>query len=400
MPTRRDFLKSSTLLALAPTVPGFLARTARAAMPDKERRVLVVVQLDGGNDGLNTVVPFADPEYAKLRPTLKQDPKRLIKLNDAVGLHRSLTGFGKLLEQGRLAVIPGVGYPNPSRSHFRSMAIWQTARFDPEEHASLGWLGRALDAQLAAGDSPGAKSPAALLVGDSQPPVALRGRKSVAAALDRPEEFALAPEMAAAPGPARAGDDLAAFVRRSTLDAYATADRLAAAGNTAGSADYPPTSLASRLKLIGQMLKADLGARVYYTIQGGYDTHASQQFTHANLLDELGGAVAAFFADLTAAKLADRVTLLTFSEFGRTVKENGSAGTDHGTAAPVFLAGPAVKAGLVGSMPSLTQLDSGEPVMTTDFRRVYATVLEDWLGLPAVAAVGGSFERLALFRPS
>src|SRR4029078_3954156 len=137
--TRRDFLKTSSLLALAPTVPGFLARTARTPAPDRDRRVLVVLQLDGGNDGLNTVVPFTDPEYAKLRPSLKQDPKRLIKLNDSTCLHPSLAaGLGKLHEQGQLTVIPGVGYPNPNRSHFRSIAIWHTARCDPQQHTRQG----------------------------------------------------------------------------------------------------------------------------------------------------------------------------------------------------------------------------------------------------------------------
>ena len=146
MLTRRTFLKSSSLLALAPTLPVFLARTARAANTQQAARVLVVVQLDGGNDALNTVVPHADPEYAKLRPSLKFAANDLVKLNDSIGLHPSLRPLGDLLEKGRLAVIPGVTYPNPNRSHFRSMAIWQTAKFDPEEHAGYGWLGRALDA--------------------------------------------------------------------------------------------------------------------------------------------------------------------------------------------------------------------------------------------------------------
>jgi uncharacterized protein (DUF1501 family) len=229
--------------------------------------------------------------------------------------------------------------------------------------------------------------------------VALRGRRSVAAALNRPEDFTLVPGLApAATGPAPAGDDLAAFVRRSTLDAYATADRLVAAAAPAGDAGYPASGLAQRLKLVAHLLKADLGARVYYTVQSGYDTHASQQFIHANLLSELGNAVRAFFADLAAAKLAERVTLLAFSEFGRTVKENASSGTDHGTAGPVFLAGPGVAAGLIGTLPSLTHLVDSEPTMTTDFRRVYATVLEEWLGLPSEAAAGGRFDRLPLFR--
>jgi uncharacterized protein (DUF1501 family) len=393
MHTRRDFLRSASLLALAPTVPGFLARAARAAAPERDRRVLVVVQMDGGNDGLNTVVPFADDNYATLRPNLKVAANRLHKVNDQVGLHPSLGEFAKLLQAGQLAVVPGVGYPNPNRSHFQSMAVWHTARFDPDEQNGLGWLGRALDA----GPRPAA---GALLVGTEAPPVALRGRRSVAAALNRPEDFALSADLdpRALAGAAGPDDDLAAFVRRSTLDAYATAGRLAAAAAPAGDAAYPAGGLAERLKLVARLLKADFGTRIFYTIQSGYDTHASQQFTHANLLTELASSVKAFLADLAAAKLAERVTVLCFSEFGRTVKENASGGTDHGTAGPVFLAGPNVKAGLVGTMPSLTDLVAGEPKMTTDFRAIYAGVLDHWLGLPAEATLAGRFTPPPLFR--
>jgi uncharacterized protein (DUF1501 family) len=395
MHTRRDFLRSASLVALAPTVPGFLARAARAAAPERDRRVLVVVQMDGGNDGLNTVVPFTDDHYAQLRPTLKVAANRLHKLNDEIGLHPSLGEFAKLLQAGQLAVVPGVGYPNPNRSHFQSMAIWHTARFDPEEQNGLGWLGRALDA----GPPPAGGAPGALLIGTEAPPVALRGRRSVAAALNRPEDFALNadldPRALAAP---TGGDDLAAFVRRSTLDAYATAGRLAAAAAPAGDAAYPAGGLAQRLRLVARLLKADFGTRIFYALQSGYDTHAAQQFTHANLLTELAASVKAFLADLAAAKLAERVTVLCFSEFGRTVKENASAGTDHGTAGPVFLAGPGVKAGLAGTMPSLTDLEAGEPKMATDFRAVYAGVLESWLGLPAEAALAGRFAPPPLFR--
>jgi uncharacterized protein (DUF1501 family) len=273
------------------------------------------------------------------------------------------------------------------------MAVWQTARFDPEEHKGHGWIGRALDGAA----PPPSGAPGALLIGDDQPPVAVRGRRSVAAALNRIEDYALTAAPAVV-GPAPAGDDLASFVRRSTLDAYATAQRLTSAAAPAGDAAYPTTALGQRLQLIARLLKADLGARVYYTLQPGYDTHATQTFTHANLLQELGGAVQAFFTDLGAAKLSERVALLAFSEFGRTIKENASSGTDHGTAAPVFLAGPGVSAGLHGTMPSLTDLDGGEPKMTTDFRRVYATILEDWMGLPSDVAIGARFERMSLFR--
>jgi uncharacterized protein (DUF1501 family) len=387
--TRRDFLRTSSLLALAPAVPGFLARTARAAGPQRDARALVVIQLDGGNDGINTVVPFADEGYAKHRQALRLPKERLVKVNDKVGLHPSLGEFGKLLEAGKLAVVQGVGYPNPNRSHFRSMAIWHTARLDAEEQAGLGWLGRGLD------ETPGATS---LLVGSGPPPVALRGRRAVASALERIEDFTLA----AGADPRKAltrdepGDELAAFVRRSMLDAYATADRLKEVGGGDG-ARYPQTGLANRLRLVARLLKTGVGARVYYTTQGSYDTHSAQLNTHANLLFELAGAVRAFLDDLTAARLADRVTVLAFSEFGRRVQENGS-GTDHGTAGPVFLAGPGVKGGLVGQTPSLTDLEAGDLKVGLDFRRVYAAVLEDWLGLPAKTALSGTFERLPLFR--
>jgi uncharacterized protein (DUF1501 family) len=394
MLTRRDFLKRSSLLALAPAVPGFLARTARAAAPQRDGRVLVVIQLDGGNDGINTVVPFADEGYAKHRKALRLAKDRLVKVNDQVGLHPSLANFGKLLEAGQLAVAQGVSYPNPSRSHFQSMATWHTARLDPEEHKGPGWLGRGLDAAD--------KGASALVVGSGPPPVAVRGRRSIASAIERVEDFTLA----AGADPRKAltreepADDLAAFVRRNMLDAYATADRLSQVAGQEDGTRYPQGGLASRLRLIARLLKAGLDTRVYYTLQSGYDTHSSQLFTHANLLSELSGAVKAFLDDLAAAKLADRVAVLLFSEFGRTVSENGSQGTDHGTAGPVFLAGPGVKGGLVGATPSLLDLDPkhGDLRRSLDFRQVYAAVLDDWLGLPAKDVLGDTFERLPLFQ--
>jgi uncharacterized protein (DUF1501 family) len=398
MLSRRSFLQSSTLIALAPTVPGFLVQTARAARAERDGRILVVVQLDGGNDGINTVVPFKDDGYAKHRKLLRLPTAGLIKVNDHVGLHPAMAGAGKLLESGRLAVVQGVGYPNPNRSHFESMAIWHTARMDSEERNGLGWLGRALDDQQRRDVS----KPDSVFVGGAQLPTALRGRKCVASALTRPEDFVIAPEVKAKPGAdALPKEDLAAFVRRATLDAYTTADRMAEViGSPADGAAYPATALAGELRLMARLIKADVGTRVYYTRQSGYDTHSTQLGTHAALLGELAGAMQAFHDDLAAAKLADRVVLLTFSEFGRTVKENGSAGTDHGTAGPVLLAGRPVNAGLVGSTPSLLELDArhGDLKLGLDFRRVYATVLEDWLGLPAPAALGGRFERLPLLR--
>ena len=399
MLTRRTFLQSSGLLALAPTVPGFLAHSARAAAPQRDGRVLVVVELNGGNDGINTVVPFKDEGYARYRKTLRLPAAQLVKVNDRVGLHPTLRDAGKLLEGGRLTIVQGVGYPNPSRSHFESMAVWQSGRRDAKRRDGTGWLGRTLDARRQPPDG----APASVLVGLGGTPAALRGVKAVSSSLAQLDDL----ELAGGGDPKRAlpeaggNDGLQDFVRRSLLDAYTTADRLKEAARVKdGSTRYPGTGLAERLRLVARLLKAGFGTRVYYTVQGGYDTHYAQLTSHDLLLRELGGALRAFLDDLAAAKLADRVVVLCFSEFGRTVKENSSAGTDHGTAGPVFLAGAPVKGGVLGQTPSLLDLDPkhGDLRVGLDFRRIYATVLEGWLGLPAKAALAGTFEHLPLFR--
>jgi uncharacterized protein (DUF1501 family) len=386
MLTRRSFLQSSSLLALAPTVPVFITRTAKAAGTEKDSHVLVVVQLDGGNDALNTLISLKNDAYAKLRPRLKIADTDAIKLSDEFGLHPSFRQAQTLIKAGHLLAVPGVGYPNPSRSHFDSMAIWQTARTDPEEYKGYGWLGRTLD--TIGGDS---------YTISNDVPRTLRGRRSAAIALTRLEDLTLADAgtVKNATGP-ESQQDLLAFVRRHAVDGTAAADKMAAMAKSTDGANYPGNALGERLKLIAGLLKADLGTRVFYTTQGSYDTHATQQFTHSNLLFEFAGAVNAFFADLKNAKLADRVTLLAFSEFGRTIKENGSIGTDHGTAGVTFLCGPNVKGGVVGTLPSLTDLDKGEPKMTTDFRRVYATILDDWLGVKG-NVLDGAHEKLKLF---
>ncbi len=399
MTTRRDFLsrglRDSSLIALAPTLPGFLARTAHSAAPEKDGRILVVVQLDGGNDGINTVVPFKDEGYARHRKAIRLPEKRLIKVNGEVGLHPAMRDAGKLLESGRLAIVPGVGYPNPNRSHFRSMTIWQSARLDERDQTGMGWIGRGLDGAPATRDG----APAAMLIGPDSPPPALCGRRSVSAALDRLDGYALSDKVAAARRAAAsaADDELGRFLRRSLLDAYAAVDRLEAiAAARDARASYPDSDLARRLGLTARLIKAGLGTRVYYLEQGGYDTHGHQIARHEPLLEELSTSLRAFLNDLAAAKLADRVLVLIFSEFGRRVAENGSMGTDHGTAGPVLLAGPCVRPGLHGTYPSLTDLVDGDLKMTVDFRRVYATALERWLGLPSREALGGAFEPLAV----
>jgi uncharacterized protein (DUF1501 family) len=432
MLTRRNLLKQSSLLALAPTVPTFLARLAQAVEAKRDDRVLVVIQLDGGNDGINTVVPHRDEGYAKHRQQLRLPEDKLLKLADDVALHPSMRAMAKLFEQKRLAVVQGVGYPNPNRSHDVSMAIWHTARFDRAEHKSYGWLGRALD-QLPAASAANA-GPQATLVGDGALPGALVGRRSIAGTFSRLDELAVqndaartavAPSVGNALGgvpevedgrrPANHGtpqrafptedgamlenssSDLAAFVRSSTLDAYVTADAInAAAARQRTNTAYPANQLAEHLGLIARLIEADLPTRVYYAVQRGYDTHAVQLPTHARLLSELSGALAAFVDDLKQAGLAERVLVMTVSEFGRRVAENASAGTDHGTAAPMFLAGGSVQGGLFGQAPQLLDLDEGDLKMTVDFRRVYATVLRDWLAIDAAHVLAGQFESLPL----
>jgi uncharacterized protein (DUF1501 family) len=409
MLSRRAFLRTSlqtsTLIALAPSIPAFLAQAARAAEPARDGRILVVVQLDGGNDGINTVVPFADDGYAKGRTALRLPVDRLHKVTKEVGLHPAMGEAAKLLESGRLAIVQGVSYPNPNRSHFKSMAIWHSANVnlpredveDAQTKATFGWIGQGLDE----GNKPADGAPGAVFVGTGALPAALRSRRSVASAITRPEDSILTLKGSAgfaAPETAP-GNDLAAFVRRSTLDAYATSERMAEVLRAEDKgASYPATGLANRLRVIARLIKGVGGTRVFYTSQGSYDTHTVQLQFHANLLSELSGALKAFLDDLAAANLADRVLVLCFSEFGRRVQENGSQGTDHGTAGPVFLAGSGVRAGLIGEAPKLLDLQEGDLKMTTDFRCVYASVLEDWLGLPSKPALAGDFAKLPLFR--
>jgi uncharacterized protein (DUF1501 family) len=414
--TRREMIKlglgSSALLACGQAVPLFLARSAAAIADDgaakSKGRILVVVQLDGGNDGLNTVVPYRDDEYRKRRPTIQIPAADARKIDDRVALHPSLDGFSKLLEQQRLAIVQSVGYPNPNRSHFDSMAIWQTASLKADK-AAPGWLARAIDHRPAPqGDA------AALHVHDAMPlPRSLSGGQQVIPSLDRLEQFRRRLGVPGDAGPDKqvvaldelarqdsgAAGSLLQFVERCSVITYASSARLARLqqNQTAEGSSYPDFySLARRLRLIAQLIKAGLSTAIYYTHLDGFDTHSSQLQQHAGLLRHLGASLTAFQADLEKSGESDRVLVLVFSEFGRRLGENGSAGTDHGTAAPVFLVGRPVKPGLHGPYPDLTQLDDGDPRHAIDFRRIYASVLDRWLGVPHQKILGTSFEALPL----
>jgi uncharacterized protein (DUF1501 family) len=411
-PTRRHFLRlglgTSTLLACGATVPTFLANAANALaaepVKDAKGRILVVLQLDGGNDGLNTVAPYADDDYIKLRPRLHLGAKTVSRIDDRVGFHPALAGtFGKMLESQQIAVVQSVGYPNPNRSHFESMAIWHTAQRDAKRDTP-GWLARQMDVRppapggdVAALNVAGELLPQALVGGQRHVPSLTSleqfrrrlgisedaGAKEQRAALD-----AVASEERGKPG------SLLQFVERSAVLTYSSSARLenVAAGN-AGS--YPEFyGLSRRLRLIAQLIKAGLTTSIYYTQLSGFDTHANQAGTHDNLLREMGVSLQAFQKDMNDSGNGARVVVMVFSEFGRRLTENASVGTDHGTAAPVFLLGGAVKSGLHGPYPNLRDLADGDPKHAIDFRSVYATLLDRWLNCPSDKVLGDKFEPL------
>lgn len=408
--TRRDFLKtaaSSGLVAWGLTAPRFLARTAAAApladAAGAKDTLLVVVQLTGGNDGLNTVIPFKDPLYAKHRPTLKVNPKELKKLNDSLGLHPSLGAFAELFEKKELTVVQGVGYPNPDQSHFRSMDIWHGGSV--AQHIAEGWLGKAMANMKSGGAGfhlaadneaaplalagPGVKAPSLSRIEDYQLKVL------AASGADRARQKTLIEAAARPEGEAAAG--LLDFVKRTAVNTYASSKRLQEIARAyEPKAAYPATGLARRLKLAAQLIDADLGARIFYVTIDGFDTHANQAATHGALLSEVAEAMAAFWKDLSARGHRDRLMMMTFSEFGRRAKENGSQGTDHGSGAPLFLVGSKLNGGVIGAHPSLEKLDDGNLVHHTDFRQVYASILEGWLGVPHRDVLGESFKPLPL----
>lgn len=406
---RRQFLQVSggLLVALGWSGPGpaprVLAAGAPLPRPGIPDRILVVLELLGGNDGLNTVVPYASGRYYDLRPQLAIAQPEVLPLNGQVGLHPSLTGLQQLFQQGRLAILQGVGYPNPNRSHFRSMEIWQTG--DPVGPPRSGWLGRWLD-RYQAGDPNPLK---AVGVGGA-PSRALLGRTGVPA-VESVAQFRV--EASRAPGaraallaalgrlydPEAGGSPALALVRGRGRTAMAAAAALEAAGpGYQPGVAYPNTLAGRRLQTVAQLIAAGVGTRVLYTSVGGFDDHANEKGQHGRLLAEVDGAVSAFWADLTARGLAGRVVLLAWSEFGRRARENASGGTDHGAAGPVFLLGGKVRGGLVGEHPRLEDLNDGDLRFGIDYRSVYQELLEDWLGGDGAEVLGARFDRLGLLQ--
>jgi uncharacterized protein (DUF1501 family) len=436
--TRRQFLRTTVLgSALSWTVPAFLANTFSALQSQaadsatqistgKDGTILVVLQMAGGNDGINTVVPYTNDFYHNARPRIGLSADKVLDLNGEIGFHGSMTGFKDLYDSGNLAVVQGVGYPNPNRSHFRSTEIWQTAS-DADKIEQYGWIGRYFDNACAGCD------PTVGVTIGNQMPEAFFAKKPTGVCLNNPQNYRFvlgehpkpgqmdlteesykklneldangADEnsggsigMLAAGMPMQGGSAID-YIQRTALDAQVSSDEIRnISSRVQNQAVYPTSQLGNSLKLVAKLIGGGLPTRIYYVSQGGYDTHVNQVPTQQRLLKDLGDSTKSFVADLKAQGNMQRVLVMTFSEFGRRVTENANGGTDHGAAAPLFIVGNKVTAGLLGQYPSLATPDlfEGDIKYTVDFRSVYAAVLENWLKTPSAPILGRQFQPLQL----
>jgi len=407
MLTRRQLLERGALFGVLGSVaPTFLwqAKVAKGssaggltAAPND--RTLVILQMAGGNDGLNTVVPYDDPTYLTVRPTLQIEPSSVLPLSNGLGLNPVMTSLKGVWDAGQLAVIEGVGYPNPTYSHFDSMAIWQTAA--PKGEFSDGWLGRYFSQS-------GAESNAlfaGLDVGSALAPM-LRSQSVMVPVVETPAAYKLTLDPRDAQARLEAWDDLQTAAKArdrylptigaAALEAYAGSQALASAvGSYQPAVTYGKDPLSGSLRLLASIIVGQPGTKVGYATIGGFDTHSNERKTQDGLLQTMSEALANFQADLTAHGKADSVLVAAWTEFGRRVKENGSQGTDHGDGNPMFIMGNAVQSGIYGDVPDLTNLDgNGSIQWSTDFRSVYATLLEHWLGVDSSSILGGRFSTI------
>jgi uncharacterized protein (DUF1501 family) len=404
--TRRDLMKAGmcglcmSAGAALPVRAFGQAAAALAAQGSLDGKILVVLELSGGNDGLNTLVPYGDDAYYKHRPNLGVPKKQLRVIDDHFGFSGGMAGFERLYKDGKMAVVHGCGYSNPSFSHFTSMAYWQTAA--PNSGEEYGWVGRVADAM-----APEAKPNYIVNIGARQS-LAVRSHRHVPVVFDDPNKFAQDKFFEERPvldasGKAELPDDNPA--RRFLLDTAASARNASALVKEAWSKYKSPIDygiVGLDLPKVTALIQAGMPTRLYYTSyrNNAFDTHVFQEDTHKRLLTYTSDAVYAFMRDLERIKRADDVVVMVFSEFGRRVPENVNLGTDHGTANPIFVVGNKVKGGHYGDVPSLTKLDAGDNLIyTTDFRRVYASMISGWLGYRDTATLlNGEFANFDLFR--
>lgn len=408
---RRNFIKNvgttSVAVATLPSViDGFTVKAlaggdAMGRLLEDSDRVFVIIQLTGGNDGLNTVILVDNDIYYNNRPKLAIAKNKALSLTDTLRLHPSLSGFKKLYDEGQLAIVQGVTYPNPDRSHFRGTDIWLTAT-DASVFGSTGWVGRYLDILAPGFPTELPEHPLAVQVGGTQSLGFAGSKGSMGITFRDPDEFArlvstgggIEEVPAADLGDTKAAAEVE-FVRNvaRSADVYATVVKTAADAAPTSTVTYPNSDIAAKLRVVAQLIAGGLQSKVFLVSweNSSFDTHANQVVgsdpltgAHANLLSDLGGAVEAFMADMKNSGNAGRVAGMTFSEFGRRVAENGSLGTDHGTAAPLFVFGENVLGSVIGADPDLETLDNrGDLLMNYDFRDIYASVLLQWFAQPS-----------------
>jgi len=408
--SRRDFLVRGLYgIGVGAALPLVLSRTSAAlaaqalegtSVEKHPERILVVIELSGGNDGLNTVVPYGDPAYYRARPKLGIPEREVLKAAAGFGFHPSMIGFERLYKDGRLAVVHGCGYDHPSLSHFSSMGFWHTGV--PNGGEPLGWLGRLADQTYV----PSARN-VIVNLGNSQS-LAVRSRKHSPLVFQDPARFhrdgtdAEKQALATLSQPRVTSNSTLEFLASTAQNAEESSDfvRQATAGYRT-TVDYGQGGgLGGNLQRVAALIAAGMPTRLFYVTYSGnsFDTHVQQADLHSRLLMYTADAVRGFMDDLERIGRADEVAVMIFTEFGRRVEENGSLGTDHGTATPMFVIGKGVKGGFHGRHPSLTDLDDGNMKMTTDFRSVYATMIKEWLGYDDTPAVlKGTFRPLGMF---
>ena len=405
--SRRDFLKkTATTVAVGLAVPPWLAKMVwadgnasfGASGGVGGDRILVVVQLTGGNDGLNTFIPYADDAYRSNRPTLAVADSQVLKINDRLGLNPVMTGLKGLYDQGEVAIIQGVGYPNPNRSHFRSMEIWQTA--DPDKIDTEGWVGKYLDAirdgrtSALTGINIGDEASEAFQSAHSAVPT-IQGLANFGVVFPHNAEGDVRTAALRAIQTSDTNTPYGKFFQKTAEATYDSAAKIQTGiKNYTSTVTYPTSSFAQGLKEIAMLISANLGTKVFYISTGGFDTHTNQLRRQPQLLQDVSDGLAAFQSDIAQMGAADKVLTLAFSEFGRRVHENAGGGTDHGTASEMLIVGKPVKGGLYGEYPNLANLDQGDLKFTTDFRGVYATVLDRWLGANSELVLGRRYEDL------
>jgi uncharacterized protein (DUF1501 family) len=394
---RRAFLRNTSLASTAALVPNFV----RAFRPgrlfnSRSEKILIVVQLSGGNDGLNTVIPYQNDLYYQLRPRLAIEAAEVLKLEDGLGLNPSMSALRELYDQGYVSILNNVGYPNPDRSHFRSMDIWHTAS-DSDSYLSTGWIGRYLDHQCT-----GCEAPHHVIELDDSTSLALKGETRSGFAMNDPRQLKKTTDnpflKAVTRHPPDNSNENLDFLYKTLIDTQSSADYLFKQSRVArSSTQYPAGPFGKSLKQISELLTADTDTRIYYTSLGGFDTHVNQRNKQDSLLKQYAEGMKALVTDLKQNGLLNDVLILTFSEFGRRVKQNASNGTDHGTANNVFVIGGGLnQPGIHNTGPNLSDLDQGDLKYQIDFRQLYATVLEDWLNADATAVLGRKFKKVGI----